>query len=55
MTALAVTAGGESGDPSSPHFNDQAELYATGALRPVYFYPEDISANAEETYTPGQR
>ncbi len=55
VTALAVTAGGESGDPSSPHFNDQAERYATGALRPVYFYPEDISANAEETYTPGQR
>ena len=55
VTALAVTAGGESGDPSSPHFNDQAERYATGALRPVYFYPEDISANAEETYMPGQR
>ena len=55
VTALAVTAGGESGDPSSPHFNDQAERYATGALRPVYFYPEDISANAEETYVPGER
>ena len=55
VTALAVTAGGESGDPSSPHFNDQAERYATGALRPVYFYPEDISANAEETYVPGAR
>ena len=55
VTALAVTAGGESGDPRSPHFNDQAERYATGALRPVYFYPEDISANAEETYVPGER
>ena len=55
VTALAVTAGGESGDPNSPHFNDQAERYATGALRPVYFYPEDISANAEETYEPGER
>ncbi len=55
VTALAVTAGGESGDPNSPHFNDQAERYATGALRPVYFYPEDISANAEETYVPGER
>jgi len=55
VTALAVTAGGESGDPSSPHFNDQAERYATGDLRPVYYYPEDIEAHAEETYTPGQR
>ena len=55
VTALAVTAGGESGDPSSPHFNDQAERYATGDLRPVYFYPEDIEAHAEETYSPGRR
>ena len=55
VTALAVTAGGESGDPESPHFNDQAERYATGDLRPVYYYPEDIEAHAEETYTPGRR
>lgn len=55
VTAVAVTAGGESGDPSSPHFNDQAQRYATGDLRPVYYYPEDIEANAEETYKPGQR
>ena len=55
VTALAITAGGESGDPNSPHFNDQAERYATGDLRPVYYYPEDIEAHAEETYSPGQR
>lgn len=55
VRALAVTAGGESGDPSSPHFNDQAQLYADGELRPVHYYPEDIEANAEETYRPGGR
>ncbi len=55
VRALAVTAGGESGDPDSPHFNDQAERYATGDLRPVYFYPEDIEAHAEEIYRPGAR
>ena len=55
VRALAVTAGGESGDPTSPHFNDQAERYATGDLRPVYYYPEDIEAHAEETYSPGHR
>ena len=33
VRARAVTAGGESGDPRSPHFNDQAERYATGNLR----------------------
>jgi acyl-homoserine-lactone acylase len=55
VRALAVTAGGESGDPNSPHFNDQAERYATGDLRPVYYYPEDIEAHAEEVYNPGRR
>ena len=53
MRAVAVTAGGESGDPSSPHFGDQAQRYAEGNLRPVYYYPEDIAANAERTYKPG--
>ena len=38
VRAKAVTAGGESGDPTSPHFNDQAQRYATGDLREVYFY-----------------
>ena len=39
VTARAVTAGGESGNPKSKHFNDEAERYATGNLREVYFYP----------------
>jgi acyl-homoserine-lactone acylase len=46
VRAVAVTAGGESGDPASPHFDDQAVRYASGALRPVYFYPEDVAAHA---------
>jgi acyl-homoserine-lactone acylase len=54
VKARAVTAGGESGDPKSPHFNDQAERYATGNLREVYFYPDQIKAHAKKTYTPGQ-
>ncbi len=55
VQAIAITAGGQSGDPASPHFNDQAGRYARGQLRPVYFYPEDIQAVAEEVYTPGRR
>jgi acyl-homoserine-lactone acylase len=43
VRARAVTAGGESGDPASPHFADQAQRYADGALRLVYFYPEDVA------------
>jgi acyl-homoserine-lactone acylase len=55
VRARAVTAGGESGDPASSHFNDQAERYASGDLREVYFYPAQIAANAEESYWPGRR
>ncbi|MDB5453326.1 MAG: penicillin amidase [Caulobacteraceae bacterium] len=53
VIARAVTAGGESGDPASPHFNDQAGRYATGDLRPVYYYPEDLKAHIARTYRPG--
>jgi acyl-homoserine-lactone acylase len=54
VRARAVTAGGESGHPGSPHFNDQAERYATGNLREVYFYPEQLKGHTERTYHPGQ-
>ena len=54
VRAVAVTAGGESGDPRSPHFNDQAERYATGNLREVYFYPDQLRAHARRTYRPGE-
>jgi len=52
--AWAVTAGGESGHPGTPHFNDQAERYAAGNLRPVYFYREDLEGHIARTYRPGQ-
>jgi len=55
VRALAVTAGGESGDPRSPHFNDQAERYASGNLREVYFYPDQLRGHTERTYRPGER
>jgi len=55
VRARAVTAGGESGDPASPHFNDQALRYAAGDLREVYFHPADISAHAQRRYRPGER
>ena len=55
VRAKAISAGGQSGDPASPHFADQAELYAKGQLRDVYYYKEDVLKNAEETYSPGKR
>ena len=53
VRALAVTAGGESGHPDSPHFNDQAGRYAAGDLREVYFWPEQLAGHTERSYRPG--
>jgi acyl-homoserine-lactone acylase len=54
VRARAVTAGGESGDPRSRHFNDQAPRYAGGDLRQVYFYPAQLRGHTERTYHPGE-
>jgi acyl-homoserine lactone acylase PvdQ len=51
--ARAVTAGGESGSPASKHFTDEAERYASGNLREVYFYPEQLVGHTEKVYRPG--
>src|SRR5712692_7045207 len=53
VRAKAVTAGGESGNPSSPHFNDQAKRYSTGSLRDVYFYRSQLKGHTEREYHPG--
>ncbi|MES2097302.1 MAG: penicillin acylase family protein [Pseudomonadota bacterium] len=54
VRALAVTAGGESGNPESKHFADQAQRYASGNLRPVYFYPDELKGHVERRYHPGE-
>jgi acyl-homoserine-lactone acylase len=53
VRAKAVTAGGESGHPSSKHFNDEATRYASGALRDVYFYRDQLKGHIEREYHPG--
>ena len=55
VRAMAVTAGGESGHPGERHFNDQAERYAAGNLRRVYFYDDELTGHTERTYHPGSR
>jgi acyl-homoserine-lactone acylase len=52
--ARAVTAGGESGDPASKHFDDQAGRYASGNFREVYFYPDQLTGHTERRYRPGE-
>ena len=53
IRAWAVTTGGESGHPSSAHFRDQQQLYASGHLRAVYFYPSELEGHTERVYRPG--
>ena len=53
VRARAVTAGGESGDPASRHFDDEAGRYASGRLRPVYFYRSELVGHTERQYHPG--
>jgi acyl-homoserine-lactone acylase len=54
VRAKAVSAGGESGDPKSPHFDDQAVRYTTGELRDVYFYRSQLRNHTDREYHPGQ-
>jgi acyl-homoserine lactone acylase PvdQ len=54
VQARAVTAGGQSGNPASPHFNDQATRYSTGDLREVYFYRDQVKGHTEREYHPGK-
>jgi acyl-homoserine-lactone acylase len=53
VRAKAVTAGGESGNPVSPHFDDEAKRYSTGNLRDVYFYPAQLQGHTQREYHPG--
>ena len=54
IKAKSVLAGGNSGDPSSPHFWDQAQMYAEGKFKDVLFYKEDVEKNVERRYRPGE-
>jgi acyl-homoserine lactone acylase PvdQ len=54
ITAKSVLAGGVSGNPNSPHFTDQAELYTKGQFKDILFYKEDVMKHVERKYRPGE-
>src|SRR5450830_1795918 len=54
LKAKSVLAGGESGDPASKHFMDQAEMYSRGEFKDVLFYKDDVEKNLERKYHPGE-
>ncbi|MEM7356696.1 MAG: penicillin acylase family protein, partial [Acidobacteriota bacterium] len=55
VQAKSLLAGGQSGDPSSPHFDDQAQRYVDRQFKDVAYYREDIKQRARRTYKPGIR
>ena len=54
IKAKSLLAGGESGNPSSKHFNDQLEMYTKGKFKDVLFYKEDVLQHVEKQYHPGE-
>jgi acyl-homoserine-lactone acylase len=54
VKAKSLLTGGESGDPSSKHFADQALMYTKGQFKDVWFYKEDVLKHVERTYHPGE-
>jgi acyl-homoserine lactone acylase PvdQ len=55
VTAKSILVGGQSNDPDSPHFDDQAPLYVKQQFKDVAYYREDVERRAAEHYVPGRR
>lgn len=54
LKAKSMLAGGQSGDPDSPHFDDQVQPYIDIQFKDVAYYREDVEKRAKSTYHPGK-
>jgi acyl-homoserine-lactone acylase len=54
VRAKSILAGGQSSNPASKHFADQAAMYSRGEFKDVLFYKEDIEKALERKYHPGK-
>jgi acyl-homoserine-lactone acylase len=55
VQAKTLLAGGQSGNPKSPHFDDQAKPYADAQFKTVAYYKEDVIKRALSRYKPGEQ
>ncbi|QJD97067.1 acylase [Mucilaginibacter robiniae] len=54
IKAKSLITGGQSFNPQSKHFTDQAQMYLDGKFKDVLFYKDDVLKHAEVTYHPGE-
>lgn len=55
VRAKSMLAGGQSGDPTSPHFDDQSQRYADCLFKSVAYYRDEVMNRAESIYHPGDK
>lgn len=53
VRAKSIITGGQSFDPQSKNFNDQANMFLEGKFKDVLFYKQDVINSAVRTYVPG--
>jgi penicillin amidase len=54
VQAATILQFGQSSDPKSPHFMDQAALYSKREFKPAWFEWSDVQSHARRRYHPGE-
>ena len=52
--AYSILVFGQTGDPSSEHYDDQTEMFSRGELKPIAFTEDQIEADLVRRYRPGR-